>query len=101
MSQHALSTTLQMVGYRPELAYAVAACHYKLKDYASALKVVAEIVELGVREHPELGIGSQSEGVEVRWRSAGRTQHAKSPHLLATAAAEFQGMMWQQCVPWL
>lgn len=29
------------------------------------MQVVADIIELGVREHPELGIGSQSEGVEV------------------------------------
>ena len=28
-----------MVGYTPELAYAVAACHYQLRDYAAALKV--------------------------------------------------------------
>ncbi len=60
-----MGAALQMVGYTPELAYAVAACHYRLRDYGAALKVVAEIIELGVREHPELGIGSQSEGVEV------------------------------------
>lgn len=54
-----------MVGYAPELVYAIGACHYKLKDFAAALKVIAEIIELGVRKHPELGIGSQSEGIEV------------------------------------
>ncbi|GAB4820179.1 hypothetical protein N2152v2_007225 [Parachlorella kessleri] len=70
----------QMMGYTPELAYALAACHYRLRDFASALKVVAEIIELGVREHPELGIGSQSEGVEVR--SVGNSAKLKQTALV-------------------
>jgi tetratricopeptide repeat protein 30 len=42
---------------QPELQYNLALCCYKLKQYSQALKHLAEIVEKGVREHPELGIG--------------------------------------------
>ena len=30
------------------------------------MKHIADIIEKGVREHPELGVGSNSEGVEVK-----------------------------------
>lgn len=55
----------QMVGYSPELAYAVAACQYQQRDYTSALASLAEIVQAGVQRHPELGIGTQTQGMEV------------------------------------
>jgi tetratricopeptide repeat protein 30 len=40
-----------------ELQYNIALCCFKLKQYSQALKHLAEIVERGVREHPELGVG--------------------------------------------
>jgi hypothetical protein len=40
-----------------ELQYNMALCCYKLKQYSQALKHLAEIVERGVWEHPELGVG--------------------------------------------
>jgi tetratricopeptide repeat protein 30 len=42
---------------QPELLYNLALCKYKLKQYGPALKYLAEIVEKGVREHPELSVG--------------------------------------------
>jgi len=36
-----------------------------LKDFAPALKHIADIIERGIREHPELGVGMQTEGIEV------------------------------------
>ena len=45
--------------------------HYRLKDYAPALKHIADIIERGIREHPELSVGMQTEGIEVR--SVGNT----------------------------
>ncbi len=39
-------------------------CH-RLKDYAPALKHIADIIERGIREHPELSVGMQTEGIEV------------------------------------
>ena len=46
-------------------------CHFRLKDFAPALKHIADIIERGIREHPELSVGMQTEGIEVR--SVGNT----------------------------
>lgn len=35
-----------------DLAYNIALCYYSLKQYAAALKYIAEIIERGIREHP-------------------------------------------------
>lgn len=45
------------LGYQPDLQYNIALCHYKTKQYAQALKLITEIIERGVREHPELSVG--------------------------------------------
>lgn len=45
------------LGYQPELLYNIALCFYKTKQFSPALKHLAEIIEKGVREHPELSIG--------------------------------------------
>jgi tetratricopeptide repeat protein 30 len=37
-----------------------------MKQLAPSLKHIADIIEKGVREHPELGVGSNSEGVDVK-----------------------------------
>ena len=58
-------------GYNCALAYNIALCFYKQKQLAPSLKHIADIIEKGVREHPELGVGSNSEGVEVK--SVGNT----------------------------
>ncbi|GBF97318.1 flagellar associated protein [Raphidocelis subcapitata] len=50
------------LGRLPQLLYAAAVCHYRLRAYGPALRLVAEIVDAGAREHPELGVGSASEG---------------------------------------
>lgn len=57
---------MQMLGYQADLAYNIALCNYKLKEYGPALKYNSEIIERGVQEHPELSVGSNTEGVEVR-----------------------------------
>ena len=41
---------------------------FRLKDFAQALKHIADIIERGIRDHPELSVGMQTEGIEVRWR---------------------------------
>ncbi len=43
---------MQVVGYKPDLSYNIALCHYMLKQYAPALKHIADIIERGIREHP-------------------------------------------------
>ena len=62
---------MNSLGYSCELAYNLALCNYKLKQLAPSLKHIAEIIERGVREHPELGVGSNAEGIEVK--SVGNT----------------------------
>lgn len=47
---------------------------------APSLKHIADIIEKGVREHPELGVGSNAEGVEVK--SVGNTQTLKETALI-------------------
>eukprot|EP01025_Chloroclados_australasicus_P031802 TRINITY_DN3218_c0_g3_i1.p1 TRINITY_DN3218_c0_g3~~TRINITY_DN3218_c0_g3_i1.p1 ORF type:complete len:225 (-),score=21.59 TRINITY_DN3218_c0_g3_i1:131-805(-) len=59
-------TAMGMVGFKADLVHNIALCHYRMKQYGAALKNIAEIIEKGVREHPELGIGSSSEGMEMR-----------------------------------
>jgi tetratricopeptide repeat protein 30 len=37
-----------------------------MKQFGPAMKHVADIIEKGVREHPELSVGSTTEGIDVR-----------------------------------
>ncbi|KAJ8253972.1 hypothetical protein COCON_G00205840 [Conger conger] len=64
-------TSLQVLGYRPDLSYNVALCYYSMKQYAPALKYIGDIIERGIREHPELSVGMTTEGIDVR--SVGNT----------------------------
>lgn len=68
------------IGYQPDIAYNMALCHYKMKQFAPALKYIGEIIERGVREHPELSVGSNTDGVEVR--SVGNSQTLKDTALI-------------------
>ncbi|XP_034941334.1 tetratricopeptide repeat protein 30A [Chelonus insularis] len=62
---------LQVAGFKPHLSYNVALCYYRLKEYAASLKHIADIIEQGIKEHPELSVGVTTEGFEVR--SVGNT----------------------------
>lgn len=81
------------MGYRADTCYCIALCHYMLNQYAAALKYITEIIERGIKEHPgewtgldrgvpvgsvsdgsfspELSVGMQTEGVDIR--SVGNT----------------------------
>ncbi|ETN72964.1 tetratricopeptide repeat protein, partial [Necator americanus] len=41
-----------IMGYQPELAYAIALCHYRKKEYPQALKFITDIVDRGIKDHP-------------------------------------------------
>lgn len=43
---------MQVLGYKADLSYNIALCHYSMKQYAPALKHIADIIEKGIREHP-------------------------------------------------
>mmetsp|Transcript_24240 Transcript_24240/g.53836 ORF Transcript_24240/g.53836 Transcript_24240/m.53836 type:complete len:649 (-) Transcript_24240:78-2024(-) len=63
-------------GYQSDLAYNIALCYYSMKSsqYGASLKHIAEIIERGVRDHPELSVGALSEGVGgLQARSVGNT----------------------------
>ena len=49
-----------------DTCYCLALCHYKLKQYAASLKYISEVIERGIRDHPELSVGMQTEGVDIR-----------------------------------
>ncbi|KND03893.1 uncharacterized protein SPPG_01347 [Spizellomyces punctatus DAOM BR117] len=71
---------MKMIGYQAELSYYVALCHYMLKQYVPALKYIADIIERGIREHPELSVGMATEGIEVR--SVGNSQILHETYLI-------------------
>ena len=83
---------MNAMGFTAEIAYAIGLCYYQQKQYGPALKHIAEIIERGVREHPELSVGSQTEGIEVR--SVGNSTALKETALIEAfnlkAAIEFQ-----------
>ncbi|XP_006034354.3 tetratricopeptide repeat protein 30B [Alligator sinensis] len=62
---------MQVLGYSPELSYNMALCCYAAKQYDLAVKHISEIIERGMRQHPQLSIGMTTEGIDVR--SVGNT----------------------------
>ena len=58
-------SSVQVVGFDAHLSYNIALCYYRLRDFAPALKHIADIIERGIRDHPELSVGMQTEGIEV------------------------------------
>ncbi|XP_017879855.1 tetratricopeptide repeat protein 30A [Ceratina calcarata] len=65
------ANALQIAGFKPHLSYNVALCYFKLKEYTASSKHIADIIEQGIREHPELGVGMTTDGIELR--SVGNT----------------------------
>ncbi|XP_039281409.1 tetratricopeptide repeat protein 30A [Nilaparvata lugens] len=86
------NTALMILGYNPHLSYNVALCYYRLKEYGAAMKHIGDIIEKGIREHPELSIGMATEGIEVR--SVGNTLTLHETALIEAfnlkAAIEYQ-----------
>nr|CCC89909.1 unnamed protein product [Trypanosoma congolense IL3000] len=68
------------LGFKPDLAYNIAFAYYRMQQYGPSLKHIAEIIERGIQEHPELNIGSNTEGNETR--SVGNTQLLKETALV-------------------
>lgn len=62
-------------GFQAHLAYNLALCRYRLKQYSQALKHIADIIERGIRDHPELSVGMATEGIDVRSVGNTRTLH--------------------------
>lgn len=68
-------------GYQADLAYGIALCYYRMKQYGLSLKHLAEIVDSGVREHPELSVGSYGDTLNDA-RSVGNSSVLKDTALI-------------------
>jgi len=79
-------------GSKAPLSYNIALCFYQLRQYAQALKHIADIIERGIKEHPELSVGLTTEGIDVR--SVGNTHLLHQTALIEAfnlkAAIEYQ-----------
>lgn len=80
------------LGVKMDLKYNIALSYYRMKQFGQALKHIAEIIEKGIQDHPELNIGSNTDGNEAR--SVGNTQLLKETALIEAfnlkAAIEFE-----------
>ncbi len=70
----------KIVGYRADLVYHTALCYYLTKEYGQSLKRIGEIIERGIRDHPELNVGMATEGIEVK--SVGNSQTLHETYLV-------------------
>ena len=74
----------QALGFQADIAYNIALCYYRTKQFGPALKHLAEIIERGMREHPELAVGAAAmrtqTGEEIR--SVGNTPALKETALV-------------------
>jgi tetratricopeptide repeat protein 30 len=57
------SEGIKRSGYHAELLYNVALCYYQRREYVQALKSLAEIIEHGIRNYPDLNVGVQPEEI--------------------------------------
>jgi hypothetical protein len=84
------------MGYQPSLAYNIALCHYRMKQYTQARKNIIEIIEKAIREHPELGVGSgtHSPDEDLDVHSVGNSQTLQETAIIEAenlkAAIEFE-----------
>lgn len=71
---------MNISGYSAHTAYNIALCYYYMKSYPTALKYMQEIVERGIKDHPELSVGSNMEMFDVR--SVGNSQTLRDTALV-------------------
>ncbi len=73
-----------ILGWQASVAYGIALCHYQAGEYRRALELVGDIIERGVREHPELSVGSNTGGLDV---SPARATAPARPLAMSLAAS--------------
>ena len=72
-----------IIGFRPDLAYNIAVCHYMMKNYEEMDKIIDDIISKGAKKNPNLSVGSGSNlptGVNVK--SVGITHALKQTGLI-------------------
>ncbi|KAI3387051.1 hypothetical protein SNEBB_001270 [Seison nebaliae] len=55
---------MKLTGFRTDVAYNIALCYYKKRDYKNSLSQLTKIIEKGVTDHPELNIGLITDGMD-------------------------------------
>ena len=55
---------LNTIGFQYDLAYNVAACHYKIKNYEKALDLVSDIVDKAHKDYPDISVGTDINGID-------------------------------------
>ena len=78
---------LSILEYQPHIAYNIALCYYRLKQYNIAGKYNQDIIDRGSKEHPELSVGSNTDGFEVR--SVGNSQTLRNTALIESFNLKF------------
>jgi len=69
-----------ILGDHATIIYNIALAYFKLKRYPKCHKFIQDIIKKGIREHPELSVGGQSEGYQVR--SVGNSKILKDTALI-------------------
>jgi tetratricopeptide repeat protein 30 len=69
-----------MTGFSPDLSFNIALCYYMTKQYVMSLKHIADIIEKGIRDHPELNVGVATEGLDLS--SVGNSQVLHETYLV-------------------
>eukprot|EP00026_Physarum_polycephalum_P004296 Phypoly_transcript_04314.p1 GENE.Phypoly_transcript_04314~~Phypoly_transcript_04314.p1 ORF type:complete len:657 (+),score=128.79 Phypoly_transcript_04314:100-2070(+) len=96
LARQRFSDAMSQMGYQPSLAYNIALCHYRMKQYTQARKNIIEIIEKAIREHPELGVGSgaHSPDEDLDVHSVGNSQTLQETAIIEAenlkAAIEFE-----------
>lgn len=92
LARKSYSEALSTLGFQANISYNIALCYYREKQYGQALHYISEIIDRGIRHHPELSVGSNSEGSEAR--SVGNSAVLKETFLIEAfnlkAAIEYQ-----------
>jgi len=57
---------MNQAGYLPTTAYNIGLCNYRLNEDSEAMKHIDDIIARGAKEHPELSVGSRTEGSECK-----------------------------------
>jgi len=74
------SEAQDVLGFQPDIAYNIALCHYKLKNYTESSKVLSDVIERTTKDHPELNIGGTKE--EGSLRSVGNSMTLQETYLV-------------------
>ncbi len=77
-ARETFESVAKRTGFAVEVSYNIALCCYQVKDYPGALRHLAEVIESGIQEYPELNVGVCPEDI----LSVGNTPALYKSHLV-------------------